>query len=154
MREKPSPPHPPRQLKKNVRMHFVLMIIPYVSVQKLRFYLLYTQSNSEFKTINWIFYFWSNSVRFLEHSFFYINLISSTPVFYKIMVFLDTFVWKQSVGKISMNIFKQQCSVLKLLPNYKIRTHKENIQFMLFTVKINSTSRLSHHRTPFYFAKA
>ena len=51
MREKPSPPHPPHELQKNVTMRFVPMIIPYVFVQKLRFCLLYNQSNSEFKTI-------------------------------------------------------------------------------------------------------
>ena len=81
MREKPSPPHPPHQLQKNVTMRFVPMTIPNVLVQKLRFYLLYNQSNSEFKTIDRIFLFSIKFSWYFWALFFYINLISSTLYF-------------------------------------------------------------------------
>ena len=65
-------------------------IISYVLVQELRLYLLYNQSNNEFKTIDWIFY----QIQFviLSTLFFYINLISLTPIFDKVMVFLAHFL--------------------------------------------------------------
>ena len=71
----------PTRTPKNVTMRFVPMIIPYVLVQKLRFYLLYNQSNSEFKTIDWIFYFFYQIQFVILSTLFYINLISSTPIF-------------------------------------------------------------------------